>query len=174
MEALVTENLDCDVLAGTPFGRENRVMVDLYEEIIYIRGEPFPYGTKLPAPTPPGQQSHVLRNAAGKVVYPGEYLELHDSSMFPCDREICIEPRLDSPLNGSWPAPMISRVIQGMVRIPNHTNEPVFVPRSAHFAQVLRVSAPAPVASCTTPSPSQTSKPFVNKHSISISVDECT
>ena len=172
VEALVTEHLDCDVLAGTPFGRENRVMVDLYEEIIYIRGEPFPYGTKLPAPsTPPGQQSHVLRNAAGKVVYPGEYLELQDSSMFPRDREICIEPRLDSPLNGSWPTPMISRVIQGMVRIPNHTNEPIFVPRSAHFAQVLRVSVPTPVASCTTPSPSHTFQPLITKHSISISVD---
>ena len=44
VEPLITDTLDCDVLAGVPFGKANRVMVDLENEKLYIMGQQFPWG----------------------------------------------------------------------------------------------------------------------------------
>ena len=39
----------------------------------------------------------------------------------------------------TWPCPAISRVIQGKIRIPNLTNEPIYLSRSQHIADVRKV-----------------------------------
>ena len=121
VEALVTDTLDCDVLAGVPFGKSNSVMVDFENEIIFIRGHQFPWGATSEAPVHQIRQSNsvVLRNDRSTVVYPGEYVEIRNDSLSDYEGQVSIEPRADSPLQGRWPLPMISRVIRGTVRIPN-------------------------------------------------------
>ena len=145
IEALVTEKLDCDVLAGVPFGMKNDVMVHLSAKKIFIMGEQFSYGSKFSAPVSSirSTESVILRNDATKVLYPGEFIELNDVSLSSYEGEISIEPRIDSPLQGTWPSPTISRVIQGVVRVPNNTSEPIYLSKTKHFAQVRHVSSPS-------------------------------
>ena len=76
------------------------------------------------------------------MLYPGEFVEIYDDSLSAFEGEVSIEPRIDSPLEGEWPSPAISRVIQGTVRIPNDTEEPIHLSKSRHFAQIRRVSSP--------------------------------
>ena len=61
-----------------------------------------------------------------RELFPGDYLEIHSDDLT-CleDEEISIEPRVDSPMQGRWPSPTVSRVIKGSVRIPYHSDEPV-------------------------------------------------
>ena len=151
IEALVTDSLDCDILAGVPFCKSNNIDVHLGSEEISLNQKRIPYGSK------PDSiqhdiyrvQSTVLRNDSKAVVYPGEFLEINNPSISNYEGEIAIEPRTDSPANGSWPPPTISRVINGTVRIPNETNSPVYVSKSQHIATIRRVTTPPPVTSAT-------------------------
>ena len=143
INALITDVLDCDVLAGCPFGIDNDVVVHLSAQKISIMGDAFPYGANLPAPASIRMaESVILRNDSSKVLYPGEYVEIHDNSLIEYEGNVSIEPRVDSPLQGSWPSPTISRVIQGSIRIPNDTEEPIHLSKSRHFAQIRRATTP--------------------------------
>ena len=143
VEALITDSLDCDVLGGVPFGKANRVMVDLENERLFIQGQQFPWGATSEVPVHRIRQSNsvVLRNDRSKVLYPGEFVEIQSASLSEYEGEVSIEPRVDSPLQGKWPPPMISRVIQGTVRIPNDGTEPIHLGKSRHFAQIRRVAS---------------------------------
>ena len=145
IEALVTDTLDCDVLAGVPFGKANRVMVDLENEKLFIQGQQFPWGATSEMPVHRIRQasSVVLRSDSSKVLYPGEFIEIQSPSLSEYEGEVLIEPRIDSPLQGKWPPPMISRVIQGTVRIPNDGAELIHLSKSEHFARIRRVVSPA-------------------------------
>ena len=70
-------------------------------------------------------------------------MEISSDSLAEYEGEVSIEPRVDSPLEGCWPSPMISRVIQGTVRIPNDGVEPILLNKSGHLAQIRRVTSPA-------------------------------
>ena len=72
-------------------------------------------------------------------MYPGEYIEVADPSFKQYDEEIAIEPRSDSPHNGEWPPPTVTRVVNGTVRIPNCSEQPIFLARNQHFGQINRV-----------------------------------
>ena len=87
-------------------------------------------------------ETSVLRNSVAKVVYPGEYLELDGEDIQRYEGEISVEPRANSPREGRWPECAITRVIQGKVRIPNDTNEPIHIGKSVHLAQIRRVVSP--------------------------------
>ena len=179
VEALITDNLDCDVLAGVPFGKTNRVMIDLENEKLYIKGQQFPWGA---SPSPVQQicqsTSVVLRNDASKVLYPGEFVEISSDSLAEYEGEVSIEPRVDSPLEGCWPSPMISRVIQGTVRIPNDGVEPILLNKSGHLAQIRRVTSPAILvppddSSCSSTPASMATERALGpvKHSATVIVD---
>ncbi len=125
--------------------------------------------------SPQRSDSVILRNDATKVLYPGEFIELKDTSLSSYEGNVSIEPRIDSPLLGSWPSPTISRVIQGVVRIPNDTTEPIYLARSKHFAQVHRASAPSSVEQYTPTSkvifPTTASSNVKHSHAITIDPD---
>ena len=149
VDGLVNESLDCDILAGCPFCEENYVDVSCSRQEIIIDDprdgfhEVIKYGAK-----PKSIQhdiyrvSTVLRTDSQKVLLPGEYLEVDSPELKSYEGEVSVEPRADSPLDGQWPDCNITRVIQGTVRIPNLTNEPIPLKRSMHIAQVRRVSSP--------------------------------
>ena len=151
VDGLVNESLDCDILAGCPFCKDNYVDVSCAREEI-IMGDPregvptiIKYGSE-----PKSIQhdiyrveSTVLRTDCPKVLLPGEYVEIDTPDLHSYEGVISVEPRADSPLSGEWPDCNITRVIQGTVRIPNHTNEPISLKRSMHIAQVRRVTTPS-------------------------------
>ena len=107
LSALVVESMDSDILGGVPFCRNNNIEFSFAKREIYIQGKTVPYGSQ------PESQircfSTILRNTSAKIVYPGEYLEVVDSSFLQYDGEIAIEPRSDSPNCGQWPAPIVTR-----------------------------------------------------------------
>ena len=128
IDALVTDCMDYDILGGCPFGIANDVVVLMKKQVISIMGKCFPYGAKPPAPPVHDIRrvdSLVLRNDTSRVLYPGEFVEVSSESLDEYEGEVSIEPRVDSPLQGTWPSPTISRVIQGSIRIPNETDEPI-------------------------------------------------
>lgn len=144
IEALVTDSLDCDILAGVPFCRNNNINAYMGSDEISIHGTRIPYGCK------PSDQhevfrvqtSAIIRTTNPAVIYPGEYLEISDSGFDQYEGEVAIEPRIDSPLEGTWPKPSISRIIGGTLRIPNDTLEPVHVKKSQHLATIRGVTSP--------------------------------
>ena len=146
IEALVTNSLDCDILAGVPFCKSNNIDVHMGSETISINGSRVPYGSK---PTSVHEifrvsTSAILRPASTTVVYPGNYLEINDSNISNYEGEVAIEPRTDSPLKGTWPKPSLSRVIGGSVRLQNDTDEPVLVSKAQHLATIRKVTTPPP------------------------------
>ena len=149
VEGIVNNSIDCDILAGIPFCKANDVDVLCRRELISIGnegGNPIlvKYGSE------PDSVQHdiyrvettVLRNDSAKVVYPGEFLELDGEDIQRYEGEISVEPRANSPLDGLWPQCAITRVIQGKVRVPNDTKEPIHVGKSMHLAQIRRVVSP--------------------------------
>ena len=174
IDALVVDALDSDILVGVPFCKENDVTVHLKHDFICIQGVKIPYGTKSTKPRIYRAESYLLRNESSQVLFPGEYLEIKCKSLIEYDGEVAIEPRADSPLNGSWPSPTVSRVIHNTVRIPNTTDEPIKLLKSQHIAQVREVttinsSDRVPVVS----SPNPKITPMVKNHLFSslITVD---
>ena len=135
--ALVVENMDSDILAGVPFCRLNDVEFSFKKEEIYIQGRTIQYGSHCSARQP--MSSSILRNSSPTVIYPGEFLEVSNPAFEQFGCEVAIEPRQDSPHNGSWPEPEITRVIDCSVRIPNRSEDIIFLSKNQHFGQINQV-----------------------------------
>ena len=171
ISGLVMDNLDCDILAGVPFCMENRIDVHLHDTEISIDTLRIPYGAK---PEKPHQifraESVILSSDNKSVVMPGEYVEYEHKSLYNYEGEVAIEPHTDSPQH--WPAPAISRVINGRVRIPNLTANPVKLSKSQHFASIRRVVSPAVLPQQDVNNEPKTVKPqlTIDSHSL-VSID---
>ena len=145
ISALVLEKLDCDILAGIPFCKSNDVHIHLKSETISIGDKTIPYGGKIKSN---GQsrvcrvKSFIVRNNAAQIVMPGAYFELQHDDLRQYD-EVAIEPPTDAPFKGKWPPSIVSRVIDGYIRIPNLGDELVKINRSQHVAQVRSVYVPS-------------------------------
>ena len=176
VEGLTNDSLDYDILAGVPFCKKNNIDVLLSRELISINGKLIPYGSRPESiqHTIFRAESVVLRNDEERVLFPGEFIEISSDQLSGYDNdEVSIEPRVDSPSQGSWPSPTISRVIQGSVRIPNQSSEPIKINKCQHFAQIRRVTTSEVLASITTPVVSQ-SLPSLTKstpYSSAVSTD---
>jgi hypothetical protein len=126
LTALVVDRLDCDILGGVPFCKQNDISVLLKKEQVLIGESKFSYGKNARKPSVQEIlrcESFILRNDSPKVLLPGDYVEFSSQDLSNFDGEIAIEPHSDSPLKGSWPSPAISRVINGTVRIQNNIYE---------------------------------------------------
>ena len=162
IEALVTNSLDCDILAGVPFCRNNDINAYMGSDEISIHGTRIPYGCK---PTDQHevyrvQTSYILRTPSQTVIYPGEYLEVNVSDFEKHESEVAIEPRVDSPLDGTWPRHTISHIVDGTLRIPNDTSEPVHIKKSQHLATIRKVTTPS---TSTEPQPAMSPPPPPSK-----------
>ena len=153
LDALVVEDLDVDVLAGTPFMITNDISVRPAKGQVLIQGsETLAYNLEPNAgscaPAVRRTQSYVLRSSShSTVVLPGEYLELDIPPNLDPDCSLAIEARTDAPSNNCskvsqlWPQPHIVDTVANRVRIVNNTSEPRSVRRHEHLCQ----------AHCTTP-----------------------
>ena len=150
-EGLVIENLDVEVLAGTPFMETNDVAVrPARREVIISDDIVYNYGS-IPSkgPNPVARRAFVLRAPSpSKTIWPGEYLEINLPEDAEPDAEYAIEPRMDAPRvrrlkqTQLWPRPSVLSSVASKIRIPNLTSEPHTLKRNEHFCQVTPVFEP--------------------------------
>ena len=92
-EGLVVEDLDVEVLAGTPFMEANDVAVrPAKREVLLGNGSTYTYGSKAPpSPLPTVCRAIVLRAPTpSKTVWPGEFLEVQLPDDAPPDSEYAL------------------------------------------------------------------------------------
>ena len=144
LEALVAENLDDDVLAGTPFMELNDVWTRPSKSLIGIGEATYRYTKKDNVPLS-SQRVHIGRSSSAVTVWPGDFLEIDVPSEFP-DAEYAVEPRTDCHLNSKckydqlWPLPQLVKSIENKIRIPNMSNEPKLLHKHEQFCNVRTVT----------------------------------
>ena len=150
LQALVVNDLDVDVLAGTPFMSTNDVSVRPAERSVSI-GERvvFRYDgvTHDPASSSARRVQCLVRSPPSPVtLWPGEYVELAVPDM-DSDGPVSVEPWM-SPVGEMdvtpWPHPTVSSVVAGKLRVPNNTDSPIVLKKNAHVCKVYAVSSPPP------------------------------
>ena len=180
-EGLVIENLDVEVLAGTPFMETNDIAVRPARREVLIGDDlVYKYGSTTPkGPNPVARRAFVLRAPSpSKTIWPGEYLELKLPDDVEPDAEYAIEPRMDAPSvrklkqTRIWPCPSVLSSVASKIRIPNLTSEPHTLKRNEHFCQVTPVYEPPRETATTIPS-AIPALPVASKtlHSSSVQVD---
>ena len=158
LDALVVEDLDVDVLAGTPFMITNDISVRPAKGQVLIQdNEILAYNPESNASSQAHAvrrtQSYVLRSSAPTtVILPGEYLELDiPPNLYP-ERTLAIEPRTDAPSNNCskvsqlWPQNHIVEAVANRVRILNNTPKPRTVRRHEHLCQARHTTTVVPTS----------------------------
>ena len=150
-EGLVVENLDVEVLAGTPFMESNDIAVrPTKRQVILGDGTIHNYGSQQPVSiSSTACRAIVVRSPhTSTTVWPGEFLEVKLPGDAPPDSVYALELRTDTPsvrkLTASqlWPQPTMISSIAGKIRILNLTPEPYFLKQNEHFCQVHAVFTP--------------------------------
>ena len=161
-EGLVVENLDVDILAGTPFMETNDISNRPAKRQVTIGDGPtYAYGSQAPALTSTAARRAIVLRAppTSSTIWPGDFVEINLPEEALPDCEYALEPRSDDPsvrkLTASqlWPPPSIVSSVTGKIRIPNLSSEPHSLKRNEHFCQVNPVFSPdINVAASSTPS----------------------
>ena len=100
LEGLVVENLDVDVLAGTPFMESNDIAVrPAKHQVILGDGTIHNYGSQQPVSiSSAAHRAIVLRSPpTSTTLWPGEFLEVELPGDAPPDSVYALEPRTDAP-----------------------------------------------------------------------------
>ena len=151
-DGLIVENLDVEILAGTPFMESNDIAVrPAKRQVILGDGTTYLYGSiGKPTDSHSIRRMHVLRVPVSTTVWPGEFVEVDLPGDIPSDCDYALEPRIDSPVNKhtskdsrQWPPPSIVSSVAGKIRIPNLFSEPLHLKRNEHFCQARPVFTPS-------------------------------
>ena len=161
LDALVVEELDVDVLAGTPFMIINDISVrPAKHHIVLGDGTSIHYGEARGSDTTHHavRRTHTLRApSTHTIIWPGDFLELELPETFSPDTVCAIEPRVDSPSNSKlkpWLSPSMLEAVGGKIRIVNQSQEPQSLRRNEHFCQVVPTFAMTePIQYTTVPPP---------------------
>ena len=159
LDALVLEDLDVDVLAGTPFMITNDIsirpakgqfLIQSFEILAYHHPE---LSASSQAHAIHRTQSYVLRSSSSTtVVLPGEYLELSLPPNIDPDCTLAIEARTDAASNKYsnrsqlWPQPQIVETLARRVRLVNDTAEPRTVRGHEDLRQARHTTAVVPTS----------------------------
>ena len=179
-EGLVVENLDVDVLAGTPFMESNDIAVcPAKRQVILGDGTIHNYGSQQPVSiSPTARRAIVLRSPpTSTTVWPGEFLEVELPGDAPRLR-VCFGTADGRPQREKVNSfPTVATADHGLQHrgkstYPNLTPEPYFLKRNEHFCQVHAVFTPEedtqlPVSPPLRPPVHQTS----TNHSANVSLD---
>ena len=181
---LVVENLDVEVLAGTPFMEHNDIAIrPAKREITLSDGTVYSYGS-----TPRTRMSHTVRRAyvlrappRTTTIFPGQFVEVPLPAELQADETVALEPRIvpntsadSSRSRRLWPTPCIVSSVAGRIRIPNLSVEPRVLRRNEHFCQVHPVfsqDADCPPVDQQPPSPAVVHQTITCDHSAPIVVD---
>ena len=180
LEAVVVKHLDCDILVGMPFLKNNNIVLDIPNDKIIIAGKHHvsystaQRNTAMRSIRVNRSQSFLLRSPTKCILLPGDYLEMSTPEGLDDDTEIAIEPRSDNP-RSEWPPPLITTPIAGKIRLTNVSSDLIPISRHQHIAQVRYTCEPStfPHGNTTSLSPAttQTSKPGITHRLSSISID---
>ena len=157
LDALVVEELDVDILAGTPFMAINDISVRPSRHQISIQDSHVTYSGTDFTDTAHNRvrrtQSQVLRAPpASTVVWPGDYSEFALPAQTEPDATLAIEPRPDcSKSVHGWPNPHIIDAVVDKVRILNSTNQPTRIASHEHFCQALHTRTTDAIPTDTSP-----------------------
>ena len=167
LDALVVDDLDVDVLAGTPFLIANDISVPPAKCQVRIQdSEVIHYEHK----SDPSTASHAVRRAqcytlrappSTTVLWPGDYVELDFPPDLGDDCVLALQPRTDTPVprhtnpSSIWPEPQIVEAVGAKVRLVNSSQEPKLIGRHEHLSQIL----PTEETSSSTSTPSLPSLP---------------
>ena len=131
MECLVADNLDVEVLAGTPFMECNDVAVRPAKHLITLHdGSSYRYGSSHGNAKHSARRAKVLRASCNTTVWPGDYIELDVVSE---EIDGSAEMYAIDPRDNKWPHPDALKCIAGKVRIVNDTNIPQVIKKNAHI-----------------------------------------
>ena len=179
-EGLVVENLDVDVLPGTPFMELNDIAVrPAKREVTLGDGTTYTYGsTTTTEVNTAARRALVLRAPTpSQTIWPGEFLEVQLPGGAQADSEYAIEPRTDAPsarrlrLSQVWPPPSIASSVAGRVRIPNTSTVPHTLKRNEHFCQASPVFEPTEEATPSPPHNLLAPQPTTSLHSSPVQID---
>ena len=183
-EGLIVENLDIDVVAGTPFMESNDIAVrPAKRQVIICDGTIHNYGSQQPVTINSTARHAIVLHSppTSTTIWPGEFLELGLPSNAPPDSVYALEPQTDAPsvrkvtASQLWPQPTIVSSVAGQICIPNLTTEPHFLKRNEHFCQVHAVYTPEAHSTSTQlpvlPPPKQPVHPPSTKHSVNVTLD---
>ena len=150
-EGLVVENLDVDVLAGTPFMGTNDISIrPAKRQVMTGDGFTYAYGSQAPAVTSTAARRAIVLRAppSSTTIWPGDFIEINLPDEALPDCEYALEPRSNAPsvrkLTSSqvWPPPSIVSSLAGKIRFPNLSSEPHSLKHNEHFCQVNPVFSP--------------------------------
>lgn len=146
VEALVVEELENEILAGTTFMCSNDIAIrpakneikikDTYT-ITYGRGDTNSNPCKI-------RRAHVLRAPPrGALLWPGDFIDITVPKEL-TDLDVSLEPRYDSKANkhSNWLKPDILPTVGCHIRIVNTSSMPQKLTKNEHFGQVLPVMPP--------------------------------
>ena len=127
LNALVVDDLDVDVLAGTPFMIANDISMRPAKYQVCMQGS---LVIEYQPSKGPSSQSHTVRHAQcyvmrssspTTILWRGEFIEVDVPPDLEQDSIIAIEPRIDTC---AWPQPQIVEAVGHKVRIENTSDEP--------------------------------------------------
>lgn len=179
-EGLVVEDLDVEVLAGTPFMETNDIAVrPAKREVILGDGSSYPYGSSQDQrENPTARYAFLLRSPSqAQTIWPGEFVEVELPADAPPDCEYAIEPRTDAPSfkrlapSQIWPQPGIVSSVARRIRIPNLTSEPLTLKRNEHLCQANLTFHPKESVENTQPKQPTPVTPIAKNHSSAVQVD---
>ena len=114
LEALVVENLDVDILAGTPFLMTNDITLHPAKQQVILDYS----GIRRAS-------AHLLRADSSSTLWPGEYIDLTLPSHVNPEETLALEPHFviksKSPESQNWPDPIITKAVAGTIRLVNTT-----------------------------------------------------
>ena len=156
LDALVVDDLDLDILPGTPFLIAQDITVRTAKCQVRIKTEIIQYEPTNDATT----SSHAVLRAeiftlrapsSATVVWPGEYSELDILPDLGDDRILTLQPRTDTPISKHtkpahiWPEPQILEAVGSKIHLVNTSNEPKAIGRHEHLSQILpTIGTPSP------------------------------
>ncbi|KAK2550541.1 hypothetical protein P5673_028741 [Acropora cervicornis] len=158
LDALVVDDLDVDVLAGTPFLIANDISVRPAKCQVRIQdSEVVHYEHKSDSTT----ASHAVRRAqcytlrappSTTVLWPGDYVELDVPPDLGDDCVLALQPRTDTPVpkhtnpSSIWPEPQIVEAVGAKVRLVNSSQEPKLIEETSSSTSTPSLpSLPQPV-----------------------------
>ncbi len=173
-EGLVVKDLDVEVLAGIPFMEQNDLSVrPAHQRITFADDTSCSYAKRSSGAQHQVRRAHVIRAPGHSVtLFPGEFIEAEVPEII-SNTTVALEPRADNT-HPEWPKPHVTKSIEGIIRVPNLTPEPMTLKRHEHIGQVWPVYTPPKLKQTESPDiyiAITKAKTNNNRHSATVTVD---
>ena len=143
-DALVVEELDCDILGCNPFLSRNDILVrSSMNQLIFGDGTIYTYDAKIKShnSSPSIRRCALLRAEETKTLWPGDSIDFEVKEPTLHDSEVAIEPRSDISSH-SWIEPEVTKTVNGVIRVINTSSEPHTIKKHEHIGEISSIFSP--------------------------------